>query len=202
MVRKISDALLSYNEGSGGYWSCHQKVTSIIGSVICGSGAVMSASREIDPLELFQQLSAAGVPFIIIGGHAVSFHGFIRATEDSDIVFQRTSMSELNLLKALQELDARWISPDRDSTTNLERLIPISLSYIQSQHLMMLSTKSGFLDIYDYIPGFPDLPVEQLWNDGVECDGLRFVSLQWLRRLKQKAARPKDHEDLENLPLA
>jgi hypothetical protein len=33
----------------------------------------------------------------------------------------------------------------------------------------------------------------------VEVNGLRFASLQWLRRMKQAAARPKDLLDLKNL---
>jgi hypothetical protein len=33
-----------------------------------------------------------------------------------------------------------------------------------------------------------------------ETAGRRFVSLGWLRRMKQAAGRPKDRIDLENLP--
>jgi hypothetical protein len=33
-----------------------------------------------------------------------------------------------------------------------------------------------------------------------ENAGRRFVSLPWLRRIKQAAGRPKDRIDLENLP--
>jgi hypothetical protein len=43
-----------------------------------------------DPLAIFHTLAAAGIPFVIIGGHAVNFHGYIRTTEDADIVFRRT----------------------------------------------------------------------------------------------------------------
>jgi hypothetical protein len=32
-------------------------------------------------------------------------------------------------------------------------------------------------------------------------DNLRFVSLRWLRKLKQAAGRHKDLDDLEHLPL-
>jgi hypothetical protein len=34
----------------------------------------------------------------------------------------------------------------------------------------------------------------------VQLDGVRFASLEWLRRMKQAAGRPKDLLDLENLP--
>ena len=40
--------------------------------------------------DLFKHLEEYEVPFVVIGGHAVNYHGFIRATEDVDIVFLRT----------------------------------------------------------------------------------------------------------------
>ncbi len=41
-----------------------------------------------DPLSVFQLLARAGVPFVIIGGHAVVFHGYVRTTEDADLIFE------------------------------------------------------------------------------------------------------------------
>ena len=64
----------------------------------------------------------------------------------------------------------------------------------------MLWTDLGFLDIYDFIPGFPDTPVQELFNDAVPLGQLRFVSLGWLRKLKRAASRHKDLDDLEHLP--
>jgi hypothetical protein len=66
----------------------------------------------------------------------------------------------------------------------------------------MLCTDFGFLDVYDYIPGFPDTPVQELLADSIASGNLRFVSLSWLRRLKAQAARHKDLDDLEHLPPA
>jgi hypothetical protein len=33
--------------------------------------------RSDDPLNVFQLLARAGVQFVIIGGHAVVFHGYV-----------------------------------------------------------------------------------------------------------------------------
>ncbi|MBM3888844.1 MAG: hypothetical protein FJ388_06920 [Verrucomicrobia bacterium] len=155
-----------------------------------------------DPLEVFRVLARAGVPLVIIGGHAVSFHGYVRTTEDADVIFQRTPATEAALLQALSSIHACWVSDERDPASGLERLVPISASYIQSQHLMMLSTDLGFLDLYDYVPGFPDTPVEEVFADSVSLGELRFVSLRWLRKLKQCAGRHRDLDDLEHLPQA
>jgi hypothetical protein len=67
---------------------------------------------------------------------------------------------------------------------------------------MMLCTNAGFLDLFDYVPGYPGQAVAALFESCREAEGLRFVSLEWLRRLKAAAGRPKDLLDLENLPPA
>lgn len=162
----------------------------------------MPPSDPANPLQLFELMARAGVPFVIIGGHAVSFHGYVRTTEDADVIFQRTAASEAALLDVLQSIHACWISNETDPRTGLERLVPITAAYVRSEHLMMLCTDLGFLDIYDYVPGYPDTPVQEIFADSVALGELRFVSLRWLRQLKTRAGRHKDLDDLEHLPLA
>jgi hypothetical protein len=137
---------------------------------------------------------------VVIGGHAVTYHGFVRATEDTDIVFRRTPESEVSLLDALAEVNACWIGNEIDPETGIERVFPVSLPYIRGSRVMMLVTDFGFLDVFDYIPGCPNEPVEQIFQSAVEHQGCRYVSLRWLRAMKAAANRPKDQMDLENLP--
>lgn len=160
----------------------------------------MVPSDPVFPPEPLPALVGAGVPFVIIGGHAVNYYGYVRTTEDIDIIFLRTPASEAALLKVLQSIHACWISIEKDPQTGLERLIPVTAAYLRSQHLMMLSTDTGFLDIYDFVPGFPETPVSELFTDAAILGQLRFVSLSWLRKLKTVAARHKDFDDLEHLP--
>ncbi|MSR27812.1 MAG: hypothetical protein EXS06_12480 [Planctomycetaceae bacterium] len=150
-------------------------------------------------LRLLEVLARHGVRFVVIGGHAVNFHGSIRATEDTDILWIRSPGMETNLLSALEELDARFIGTEIDSITGIEQLHPVSAPFVRSRRLMMLCTTAGFLDLFDYVPGIPDEPVTTVWETAVELDGVRFASLEWLRRMKRAAGRPKDLLDLENL---
>ena len=39
-------------------------------------------------IELLTILRRHAVPFVIIGGHAVNFHGYRRVTEDTDVVWR------------------------------------------------------------------------------------------------------------------
>lgn len=152
--------------------------------------------------KIFELLADHAVKFLVFGGHAVSYYGYIRATEDHDIIFLRTDENEARLFAALEEIKARWISDDRDPATGLERLVPVSLPYIRSSRLMMLMTDLGFLDIFDYVPGCPDRPVEELFADCAVDGRIEFVSLRWLRKLKELSGRPKDQQDLAELPEA
>ena len=151
---------------------------------------------------LFEVLSRHGVPYVVVGGHAVNVHGYVRATEDTDIVWIRSAESEAGLLGALEELNASYIGDEIDPSTGIERTHPVTAAFIRSQRLMMLCTDVGFVDLFDYVPGCPDVPARTVVASAIEVEGIPFVSLGWLRRMKIAAARPKDLLDLEHLPPA
>jgi hypothetical protein len=153
-----------------------------------------------DDDQLLATLQRHGVPFVIIGGHAVSFHGYVRATEDTDIVWLRASESEQALFAALTELDAQFIGKEIDPASGIERTYPVTLAFMQATSLMMLLTRYGFLDLFDYVPGLPLVTPAELLASSIESDGLRYVSLDRLRQMKQATHRTKDQLDLENLP--
>jgi len=151
-------------------------------------------------MEILHALRRHGVPFVVIGGHAVNFHGYGRATEDADVVWLRSVESERALLIALTEIGARYIGDDIDPATKIERTYPVTLAFVQASHLMMLHSRLGYLDLFDYIPGAPDEDVAELMKSSIEAEGLRYASLDWLRQMKLATGRPKDKIDLDNLP--
>jgi hypothetical protein len=150
-------------------------------------------------LAAFEVLKRHGVPFVIVGGHAVYMHGYQRDTEDADAVWLRSPASEVALLAALNELAAGYIGRDIDPATRIERVYPVSLAYIVANHLMMLVTTAGFLDLFDYVPGHPAVDVNEILHSAIDVNGYKVVSVRWLRRMKEAAARPKDLVDLEHL---
>lgn len=152
-----------------------------------------------NPFRLIDVLKDHEVDFVVIGGHAVAFHGYPRATEDTDILFLRRPANETALFNALESVAARWIGNDLDPKTGIERQNAVTLEYVRRTHLMMLITDAGFLDVFDYVPGLPEEAVEPVFESSVLANGLRFASRYWLRRMKKAANRPKDRLDLENL---
>ena len=104
------------------------------------------------------------------------------------------------MIKALSEINAKYIGRAIDPLTGIQRTYPVTIEYVQTHHLMMLWTKRGFLDLFDYIPGFPDADVRQIYDSSMHLEGLRYASINWLRQMKQVAGRTKDLDDLKNLP--
>jgi hypothetical protein len=153
-----------------------------------------------DDLQILAALNRYGVRFVVIGGHAVNFHGYSRITEDTDVIWARTPDSEQSLFDALREIDAKYIGEEIDPVTKIEHVYPVTLTFVRASPLMMLITKFGFLDLFDYIPGFPQEEVEAIFKSHISDGGIHYASLDWLRRMKQASGRTKDKLDLENLP--
>ena len=61
-------------------------------------------------LELFAILHRHGVPFVIIGEHAVQFHGYPATPDEADVVWIRSPAAEQSLFLALKELNATPIA--------------------------------------------------------------------------------------------
>lgn len=139
------------------------------------------------------------IPYSLIGGHAVIAHGYVRTTEDVDVLIGRDGDCETQLLAALTELEAQWISDEIDPATGIEKLFPVEQHYLATKHLMMLVTKFGYLDVFDFVPGIADANVQEVLDQSEVFNGVKVVSLPWLRRMKQASARLKDQLDLENL---
>lgn len=150
--------------------------------------------------EFIELLTRHAVPFCLVGGLAVQIHGFSRETEDIDIVWLRSEEAAHRLLTVLTEARGCWISNERDPATGLERLVPVTKAFINCEHLMMLWTDYGFIDLFDYIPGFPQDDVRSLLDSATSVNGIPYASLEWLKKMKRAAGRPQDLKDLQNLP--
>jgi hypothetical protein len=157
---------------------------------------------DTKPIQILQALRDHRVPFLVIGGHAVVFHGHVRATEDMDILYWRAADPDEHLLAALTSLHAGWIGDRIDPATGIEETFDLNANHFRQRHTMMLFTDLGYLDIFDFVPGLPEVDIAEPFRDAVEADGIKFASLSWLRRIKQAAGRPRDLEDLANLPEA
>lgn len=152
---------------------------------------------EFDLRALLATLYAHEVRFVVIGGVAVGAHGYLRSTEDLDLVPDPNPANLKLLTAALEDLDStmptvegRPFDPDKDGAVILRG------------GNVTADTRFGGLDVVQRLRGVP--AYSELAQDAVESNLLgvpvRVCSLGRLREMKQAVSRAQDQVDLENLP--
>lgn len=152
---------------------------------------------DFDLRALLEALHDHDVRFVVIGGIAVGAHGFVRGTEDLDLVPDPDHENLQRLTTALAELEStlptaggRPFDPATDA------------GVIRRGGNVTATTKFGALDVVQRAQGVPSYT--QLTADAVDSELLgvpvRICSLASLRAMKQAQSRSQDLLDLENLP--
>ncbi len=153
--------------------------------------------REFDLRALLQALYERRVSFVVIGGVAVSAHGYVRGTEDLDLVPDPDPENLKRLSTALEVLESTL------PTVGERRFDPASdAGVIRRGGNVTAITRFGELDVVQRARGVPSY--SQLEADAVESELLgvpvRVCSLARLREMKEAQGRAVDRADLENLP--
>ncbi len=157
---------------------------------------------ELDIQGIFDQLDEACVEYIVIGGVAVGFHGYVRATKDLDIVPAPDRRNLERLVAALRSLDAELDGAGDFEPTELPD--PLDAETLALGGNWVLQTRLGRFDVMQWVGD------TELWDMllpsavGVEMEGIqiRVAGYDDLVTLKKLAARSSDLEDLERLRQA
>lgn len=157
---------------------------------------------ELDIRGILAELNREGIEFLVIGGVAVGFHGYVRATKDVDIVPAPDPQNLERLARMLRELDAQVEGAEEFEDGEL--LDPTDPEVLGLGGNWVLSTRLGRFDIMQWIG--EDALWEKLAPAAIETeiDGLsiRVVSYEDLVALKELAGRPEDLTDLKRLRQA
>ncbi len=154
---------------------------------------------DLDIRGILEALTREGVDFLIIGGVAVGFHGYVRATKDVDIVPAPESGNLQKLARVLGALDAQIEGAEEFKGEELPD--PLDPEALALGGNWVLRTRLGRFDIMQWIGE------NALWEKlspaaiETEIDGLtiKVVSYDGLVALKEHAGRPEDLLDLQRL---
>jgi len=139
--------------------------------------------------EFLKCLNDAGVDYLLIGGHAVAYHGYVRPTTDMDI----------------------WIALDR---TNAEKAVVAIRNFFGSEmkgltpewfldpeNVSKFGVRPFLIEILTQIDG-GDFKVAFARRIQTEVDGAKtnVITLEDLKTNKRASGRNKDLADLDNLP--
>ncbi len=138
--------------------------------------------------EFLNSLHAHGVRYLLIGGYAVGYHGYPRATNDLDIWIAVHPNNAERTAAALRAFgfDMPEVTPD---------------IFLQDKHIVRMGAPPLRIEITTTISGvsFDECYAERVVDtiDGIEVN---LISLHHLKTNKKAAGRYKDLNDLENLP--
>jgi hypothetical protein len=134
---------------------------------------------------------AVGLEYVVIGGFSVIFHGYVRATRDSDLLVADGPEADQALLRFLLRMAAVRVSDGKILTLQ---------DVAQAEHIRVVG-RHGIVDLLR--GGLPPLDFDTVHGQAetAEWQGqtVRFASLASLVAFKRLAGRPQDRTDLEEL---
>jgi predicted nucleotidyltransferase len=145
---------------------------------------------------ILRVLVECAVDFVVIGGVAVQAHGYIRLTQDLDIIVRPSSVSFSRLSEAFAELEAELRTAGTLKLTDPHQLLHAPL--------VPVMTRAGALDVVhvEHVAGAPR-SYDALREAAlvVNLDGLEvpIAGLSDLIRMKRAAGRDQDLADIEAL---
>lgn len=139
--------------------------------------------------EFLECLNAAGVEYLLIGGHAVAFHGYSRVTSDMDVWINRTPENAEWVLTAIR----RFFSDPMTGLVAAQLLDPEIVTHfgVRPHLIEILNRVSGG----DFSKAWPRRIATTY--DGVPVN---ILGIEDLKQNKLASGRHKDLADLENLP--
>ena len=139
--------------------------------------------------DFLKSLNDHGVEYLLIGGHAVAYHGYVRPTQDMDVWIAATSSNAQRMVAAveaffgckLEGLAAEW--------------------FLDAEQVTRFGVRPNLIEILTRIDGGEFGPAYSHRIVG-EFDGLsvNIIALRDLKTNKRASGRNKDLADLDNLP--
>ncbi len=147
-------------------------------------------------------LNQAGVRYLVAGGVAVNAHGYLRFTQDMDLVI---ALDPANIVRAFDALATLGYKPQVPITAEQFANVELRQSWVREKGMQVLNLVSDrhretTVDIFVAEPFDFDEEHRSAF-EGELAPGLRmpFISIRALIAMKQVANRPRDMDDIQHL---
>ncbi len=137
--------------------------------------------------DFIQLLNQKRVKYLVVGGYAVAYHGFPRYTGDIDFFVELSARNAALLIEVFRDFGFR--EP------------PLAALFLEPGNIVRVGWQPNRLEVINKIDG---VSFDACWKTRKQARiaGLRvnFIDLVHLRQNKLASGRPKDLEDLRQLP--
>ena len=148
----------------------------------------MEISLPPDFKDFLRLLNDNAVEYLLIGGYAVGYHGYPRATGDMDIWIAMSPENARKTVTVLRQFGFAMPELSEDLFLQENRIIRMGLPPMRVE---VATTISGVDFTVCYRNRIAD------FVDGIEVN---IINLKDLKQNKQASGRAKDLDDLEHLP--
>jgi hypothetical protein len=139
--------------------------------------------------DLLLELRASGAEFVLIGGHAVAFHGHPRATKDLDVFVRPSAENARRVFEAL----ARFGAPLAGLKISID-------DFASSGQTVQLGMPPLRIDVLTRIEGISfDDAVREAGSFPLAGQQIPVIGLDALLANKRAAGRPQDLADVDAL---
>ena len=140
-----------------------------------------------DIRELVAIITAHDVEFVLVGGHAVGFHGHVRATMDVDFIVRPGRENNRKMLAALEEFGFGGAGIDPHIFEN-------------EGHMLTIGAKPNEVDLVTSLEGCATKDIFEHAVEGrIGETTIKVIGLDELLATKRTASRPKDQVDIIEL---
>ncbi len=138
--------------------------------------------------EFFQLLNSHKVLYLVIGGYAVAYHGYPRATGDIDIWIATNTDNAKKTVQAIKEFGFADPAISEEIFLKEEQVIRMGVPPLRIE---LLTTISG-VDFKSCYANRIDETIDEV--------KISFIDLEHLKQNKKASGRHIDLNDLERLP--
>ncbi len=138
--------------------------------------------------EFLNLLKGKDIQYLLIGGYAVGYHGYPRATNDMDIWIAIEPRTAKQMVLALKEFGFDTPQLSKEFFLKENNIVRMGIAPMR---IKILTTISGV----NFEECFQQRVVDEI--DGIEVN---IISLKQLKINKKASGRHKDLDDFENLP--
>lgn len=138
--------------------------------------------------DFIQLLNRHRVKYIVVGGYAVAYHGYSRYTGDIDFFVEKSIKTAEALSRVFKDF-------------GFDNPPPEASLFLEEKRIVRIGFPPMRVEVSNYIDG---VTFEECYRHRISSrvSGVRvpFIDLARLRKNKEAAGRPKDLDDLQQLP--
>lgn len=147
----------------------------------------MKFKLEKDFLDFLDLCNKQGVKYLVIGGYAVSIHGYPRYTKDLDIAIELSDENAVKTATVIQEFGLGSLGLVKDD-------------FLKRNFVTQLGYPPVRIDVLNDIEGVPFLEAWQRRKEVIyEGIIIHFIGYEELLILKRLAGRSQDMTDVKKL---